>query len=151
MNDEMNKWKQLEVMIEGIKAPEVYRADTSFRKLAADVQDTKRCLLGVLSALRSEENRLTETRERLFGLKGEVERMSTLVRDTPELLQIETSIGGHKMLFRRPLDVEGQHLPGWICHRCRAFNGEAKEQLSKCRACGAAFEGHMTRSGERNR
>jgi hypothetical protein len=26
-------------------------------------------------------------------------------------------------------------LPGWICKNCKAFNGEAKEKLMKCRCC----------------
>lgn len=28
-------------------------------------------------------------------------------------------------------------LPGWSCPKCKAFNGDAKERLSKCRACDA--------------
>jgi hypothetical protein len=27
-------------------------------------------------------------------------------------------------------------LPGWICKSCKAFNGDAKEKLQNCRACG---------------
>jgi hypothetical protein len=27
--------------------------------------------------------------------------------------------------------------PGWICAACMGFNGDAKEKLSACRACGA--------------
>ncbi len=26
-------------------------------------------------------------------------------------------------------------LPGWTCNKCRAFNGEAKAKLHKCRCC----------------
>lgn len=29
-------------------------------------------------------------------------------------------------------------LPGWHCPSCKAFNGEAKEVLIHCRACGIA-------------
>ena len=31
----------------------------------------------------------------------------------------------------------GITLPGWDCLFCKAFNGEAKETLLVCRACGA--------------
>lgn len=27
-------------------------------------------------------------------------------------------------------------LPGWHCQMCHAFNGEEKERLAQCRACG---------------
>ena len=30
--------------------------------------------------------------------------------------------------------------PHWICPSCRAFNGEAKESLPRCRACGSSRE-----------
>ena len=29
-------------------------------------------------------------------------------------------------------------LPGWTCPKCAGFNGEAKERLVVCRACGTA-------------
>ena len=29
-------------------------------------------------------------------------------------------------------------LPGWQCQACLAFNGEEKERLAACRACGAS-------------
>jgi hypothetical protein len=32
---------------------------------------------------------------------------------------------------------DGITLPGWDCLFCKSFNGEVKELLSICRACGA--------------
>jgi hypothetical protein len=26
-------------------------------------------------------------------------------------------------------------LPGWQCPKCHGFNGEAKEELTRCRSC----------------
>jgi hypothetical protein len=26
-------------------------------------------------------------------------------------------------------------LPGWQCPKCQGFNGEAKEELTRCRSC----------------
>lgn len=33
---------------------------------------------------------------------------------------------------------QGVLLPGWDCPECRAFNGDAKERLTRCRCCDAA-------------
>jgi hypothetical protein len=35
----------------------------------------------------------------------------------------------------RAYRASGICLPGWLCHACHAFNGSAKETLSKCRCC----------------
>ncbi len=35
----------------------------------------------------------------------------------------------------RQASAEGLVLPGWDCPQCRAFNGDAKEHLTACRAC----------------
>lgn len=33
------------------------------------------------------------------------------------------------------LKSRGLVLPGWFCVKCGAFNGEAKESRTECRAC----------------
>lgn len=34
------------------------------------------------------------------------------------------------------VSLEISVVPGWVCSECQGFNGEAKERLEQCRACG---------------
>jgi hypothetical protein len=40
-------------------------------------------------------------------------------------------------------------FPGWTCDTCKVFNGEAKDCLEICRACGASRPQIMTRDEAR--
>ena len=37
--------------------------------------------------------------------------------------------------FVNPHQKQWCVLPGWFCEYCKVFNGEAKEVLTRCRAC----------------
>lgn len=51
----------------------------------------------------------------------------------PPRSYVESALEFARFILDHPI-----HLPGWECPSCHGFNGEEKEILSTCRACGAA-------------
>lgn len=47
-------------------------------------------------------------------------------------------VGRWRLEARLKRAEAGLLLPGWDCPSCRAFNGSAKELLTRCRCCDAA-------------
>jgi hypothetical protein len=54
-----------------------------------------------------------------------------ILRGQPPRSYVESAIELAQFILDNQL-----HLPGWVCETCRAFNGEAREELRVCRACG---------------
>ena len=75
-----------------------------------------------------------ELEERIFALVAEL-------RATRMTLQASQEAGTrlHNRVVALGLELKAAHeaWPHWQCRDCSAFNGEAKEKILKCRACGA--------------
>lgn len=65
----------------------------------------------------------------------------TIFTELADALVDSDEEGYRTVISRQTIKAGGLVLPGWSCPSCGGFNGEAKEILEKCRACGTSRPG----------
>lgn len=76
---------------------------------------------------------------RIEDLEQRVRASDLARRDADMMAETLRAAQAAGTALRERLDALGQIFPHWTCAvpGCGAFNGEAKEQLTRCRVCGA--------------